>query len=305
MTVYGDSGSLTWGWAAEVTGGTAVAAAHYLVPELGGHAADFDPGETPIDVSSGNPFTTIAIVNKTGHSTWSVQNHPLFPSLGLDFLTQMGLVSGTGFAAPGYTTITESYGTGLQAYQYPGSKMELFTLASSPASGVVWSASGSGISRSIGVSALAAPTIASEDPYTHDSLGSVTLVSGGSNAADISSLDLSVALVHAKGQGNAGVPLVNIMKYSRIVVTFKIGLFLTSVTIAEYNAMKLAGGTAGALSGTFTHPNATNSVAFNIAHAKYLNGPIKVPKDGLAFVTLTGHAFRTANNTQPVVFTVV
>lgn len=290
-TTYGVGDQNILGYADEGgTPGTAAAVAHYLAPEPGTDPAQFDPGRQDVEVMSGNPETVVGWIDTTGKMPYAFTSR-VFQTYTGGWETEVGLTN-AGVVASGSFTLTQSLGP--TAYQYPGCRNEKIVLTSNPQGGLRYAFSGRGTARPIPVAALGKPALDVGKAFDHSRLTALTLLSGASDIANVNEIMLTADTMHAGGQGG-GTPLENILRHATTKISFSLKLWLNDVNVAEYNDMIQAGGVDAALTMVWTLGG--NSITLAVPKANYKNGPIKAPKGGLVFVTLTGSARRTDNST--------
>ena len=300
--IYGVGDQTILGWGVESTPGTAVAPTSYVPIDIGSSAPTFDPNRAAVDVAMGSPNVTIAVVDRKGKGTWSMAMQA-FPVLGADFLAACGL-SSTGLAAPSSLTLVQDYKG--KKIQYPGSRATKILIKGDAQNGIVITVSGEFIARPIVGSPLSVPTVSgtNNDPFTYVDLGAVTLISGATTAMDLESFEISIDMPHALGYGNSGSPLPSVMALSRFGITGKLTVFFSDVNVAEYNAMIVADGLIGAINLPFSKTVGAETYTLDIAlsHAKYQNGPLTAPKDGLDMLDLNFISF-SPNLTNQITYT--
>lgn len=270
------------GWANETTPGTPVAASAYVAGQLGSLSADFNPDLQAVNILSGALNQTVAIVPRKGSGTWGITSD-FFPTLNYTFLAQQGVAATVSKPSP--FTLSASMAAG--AYQYPGCRCTLIRIQGNADVGGMISYSGLFTGRPVAISALSAPSLTGEDPYTWEDFKQMTLVSGASSVSDVESIDISIALTHAPGYGNSGVALPNILVCNGCYITGTLGLYMNDTNIAEYNDGIAPDGTAGSLAFNWDKvATGTKKTTFTLAHVKYTTPRLQYPKDGVDLISL-------------------
>lgn len=283
-----DSGELEiLGWAAQPTSGTPVAAAHYVGGETGSFDYTEDDAREDADIMSGSGNQTVAIVDGQGDGSFSFSSR-FFPVLNYDYLTgNCGFGSTLGI--PALHTLS---GSGLQgARQLPDCRVSSLRVQAS-AAGVRWMAGGVFGYTSVPISALSAPSLSGQDPYTwQDSIG-VTLATGASSAHDVQSIDMTISYIWNKGYGDGATRLPNIRIFGGWKIAGTLVLFLNDTNIAEYNASVAPNGIAGGLTWGFDKViTGSKRTVFTHPHVKYSKAKLTYPKGGVDLVTLPFRSF--------------
>lgn len=275
------------GWSDQPAVNTAVAAAHYVAGQPGSLTPDFDPDLQDVDIMSGALNQTVAVVTRKGKGAWGI-THDFFPTLNVDFLAEQGV--GATLIAPKRFTLTASGKMG--AFQYPGAFSDTIRIRGDAATGGSVQYSGIFTERPIPVSALAAPGLTGEDPYTWEDFIHMTLVTGAASVSDVESIDMTITAMHALGYGEAGVSLPNIAVLNGLKIEGMITLFMNDTNVAEYNAAVAKDGTAGGLVfGWDKVAVGTKRSVFTLPHVKYSKPKLTYPKDGIDLITLGFKSF--------------
>lgn len=282
MAIFDTGNFAIVGWANQPVVGTPVVPAHYAAGQPGSWQPDFDNDLQPVDILSGSLNQTVAVVPRKGKGAWKIIND-LFPTLNIDFLAQHGV--GATVGVPGRTTLTGSGKMG--AYEYPGAFADTIRIRGDAATGGAIEYGGIFTERPVPVSALAAPSLTGEDPYTWEDFVQVTLLTGASSVSDVESIDMTITLMHDLGYGNSGVALPNIAVLRGVKIEGSIVLFMNDTNIAEYNAGIAKDGTAGGLIfGWDKVAVGTKKSLFTLPHIKYTKPKLTYPKDGIDLITL-------------------
>ena len=292
MPNYSTGDLSLWGYATESTPGTFVSPTAYIAVEPGQPLPKFNPARGTIDIAGGLPNVTANVVDRKGSGTWQIAMK-IFPSTNLAFLTACGLTSG-GLVAP--SSLSLQVNDGAKSYEFAGCRANKIVLSSSIDNDFMATVSGFFTTRPVVTSALSAPSWSIEQPYIWTNLGAVTLLSGGTTNSDLESFSVQIDLVHAMGYGNAGVPLPNIVKLSRFMVSGQVQAYLNDSNYAEFSAMIANGGTGGSLSIPFTTTGHTATLA--IANAKYTTGDMAMPAQGLDMITLPFQSYTSTLGNQ-------
>lgn len=282
MPIFDTGNFAIAGWAAQSVYGTPVVPAHYLAAQKGSIGGDFDPDLQDVDILSGSLNQTVAQVTRKGKGAWKATSD-FFPTLNIDFLTQCGV--GATIAAPGRTTLTLSAKYG--AYQLASAFADTIRIRGDAATGGAIDYSGIYTERPVPVSALTAPTLAGEDPYTWEDFIHMTLLTGATSISDVESIDMTITMMHALGYGEAGVSLPNIAVVNGISIKGTVVFYANDTNVAEYNAGIAKDGTAGGLTfGWDKLATGTKRSVFTLPHIKYTKPKLTYPKDGIDLVTL-------------------
>ena len=282
MAIFDTGNFAIAGWATQPVAGTPVAAANYLAGQLGSISADFDPDIQPVDILSGSLNQTVAAVTRKGKGAWKAASD-LFQVMNINFLAQCGV--GATITAPTRTTLTLSGAMG--AYQYPGAFADTIRIRGDAATGGMIEYSGIYTERPVAVTALTAPSLTGDDPYTWEDFIQMTLLTGAASVNDVESIDMTISLMHALGYGNSGVALPNIAVVNAVKITGTVVLFMNDTNIAQYNAGIAKDGTAGSMVfGWDKVITGTTKTLITLPHIKYSKPRISYPKDGIDLITL-------------------
>lgn len=286
MAIFDSGNFAIAGWANQPTL-TPVAPSAYVAGQLGSLRAPFNPDLQPVNILSGSLNQSVAIVPRRGSGTWQIAAD-LFPTLNYSFLAQQGV--GATVTAPLQFTLTASMKAG--AYRYPGCFANSIRFQGNAANGGMISYGGIYTARPIPISALSAPSLTGEDPYTWEDFKQVTLLTGASSVSDVESIDLTISLPRGLGYGNSGVALPNISVLNGCYISGTITLYMNDTNIAEYNAGIAPDGTAGSMVFIFDKvTTGTKKTTFTLPNIKYVTPQLDYPRDGIDLITLGFNSF--------------